>query len=307
MPPLDDPFLPDQWGLAAVNAPAAWALAPPPHDVVVAVIDTGADWTHADLASNLWRGNLQHGVSTAQPFGVFTSVPVGPYSITQDDRGHGTLVAGVLAATRSNGVGVRGVADVPLMLVKVSGAGAPGTVTAVADGIVWAVDHGARVASVSQTAGLPHPALDAALAYAEARGVVVVAAAGNDGRATKLWPAAYPTVVSVAATTILDDVWPSSSFGKVDVAAPGEGILTTALGNQFTRADGTSLATPHASGVAALVLAVAPDLSARDVRAILNASARDVLAPGFDARTGHGVVDARAAVALALELAEVSR
>lgn len=306
-PPLGDPFLGDQWGLAAVNAPAAWALAPGPHATLVAVIDTGADWSHADLAANLWDGNLQHGASTAEPFGVFASVPVGPYSITMDDRGHGTLVAGVLAATPGNGVGVRGVADAPLMLVKVSGAGAPGTVTALANGLVWAVDHGARVASVSQTAGLPHPALDAAIAYAEARGVVVIAAAGNDGRATRHWPAAYPTVVSVAASTILDDVWPHSSFGKVDLAAPGEGILSTALGNQFTRADGTSLATPHAAGVAALVLAVAPDLTAREVRAVLNETARDVLAPGFDARTGHGVVDAGAAVARALELAEVSR
>jgi subtilisin family serine protease len=284
-----------QWALDAVNASAAWSLLPGRHDIVVAVIDSGIDLAHADMQANLWDGNVQHGVSVARPFGVFAATPVGPQTTTQDEGGHGTLVSGVIAAS-PNGLGVRGVADVPIMVVKYAGFGAFGNVDAMADGIRWAVANGARVVSISQTARVPDADLASALAEAEAAGVVVVASSGNDGSGMRFYPAAYGTVVSVGATDASDAVWSGSTYGKVDLAAPGVDVVSTALGNRYATATGTSLAAPHVAGAAALVLAADPSMSPADVRALLNATARSA----GDARAGHGILDVGAAVEAAL-------
>lgn len=287
--PIADPLVPMQWGLEAVNASAAWSLSGG-GDVVVAVVDSGADLAHVDLAANLWGGNIWHGTSTARPVGVFGTLPVAPHHTTLDDDGHGTRVAGIVAAVGENGVGVRGVAQVPVMVVKVSGVGAPGHAEAVADGIRWAVDHGARVVSMS-LAGFDHAALRSAVQDAWCRGAVLVAASGNEGAAAPRYPAAYPEVVAVGAVAPDLALWSGSNRGA-EVLAPGVDVLTTAPGNTYLWGTGTSYATPFAAGVAALAWSANPALSNQDVRQILDGTARDVAAGDGAA----GLLDAGAAV-----------
>lgn len=289
-----------QWNLDAVNATGAWSQMPGFHPVVLAVIDSGADLTHVDLALQFWDGNALHGTSTARPFGVFEGVPLGPWDTTFDDDGHGTAVAGVAVATRGNAAGIAGVADVWLMVVKIGGMGAFTSDETLAEGMRWAVDHGAHVVLTSQALQTDRSVVASAVAHAEASGVVVVAAAGNTGTTSTVYPAGYPTVVSVGATDAAHSIASFSTRGKVDLVAPGVEVLTTHVGNLYAEASGTSFAAPHVAGAAALVVAADPSLTPAAVRAHLNATARDLGPPGHDTASGHGLLDAGAAVALAL-------
>lgn len=291
-----DPLESPQWTLAMVNASAAWGLLPGHRDVVVAIVDTGADLAHADLQANFWDGNLLHGASVARPYGFFALLPVGPETTTMDELGHGTLVSGVITATPGNHLGIRGIADVDLMIVKYAGLGSLAFVAQLAEGIRVAVDLGADVVSVSQVVRFDDAALRDAVAYAEANGVVVVAASGNDGSNDLLYPAAYATVLSVGAVDDARAVWSMSTWGKVDIAAPGVEVVTTALENQYAIVSGTSLATPHVAGAAALVRAADPALTPAEVRALLLATAT----AHADPRAGHGILDVGRAVREAL-------
>jgi subtilisin family serine protease len=289
LPPHGDPYLGAHWGLAAVNAPEAWDLTTGSRAVVVAVVDSGVDLTHQDLVPNLWSGNGQHGVSVARATGGLRG---GHHAATMDDDGHGTLVAGVIAAVAENGRGGRGVAQVPLMVVKAYGVGAPGHVEALADGIRWAAENGARVISVSISAE-NHAALYPAVREAWCAGALIVASAGNEGGSAPRYPGAYDEVLAVGAIDRALNVWEDSNRGG-DLYAPGVGILSTRLGNTYGTGTGTSVAAPFVSGAAALVLAANPALTNADVVAILKASARPL--PGADAP----LLDVGSAIRLAL-------
>ena len=229
---------------------------------MIAVVDTGVTAV-GDLSTQLLPGrNVIARSADARDDSTF---------------GHGTLVAGVAAATTNNGIGIAGAAwDMSVLPVKVLDARGAGDDLQVAAGIVWAVDNGAKVVNLSLGGPGQGQTLCDAVSYATSHGVVVVASAGNTPTDTPNYPAACPGAVSVAATDTNGDFAYFSSYGpSVSLAAPGIDILSTRNDNSFTVASGTSFSAPIVSAVAALVAAQHPDWSPGQVAAQLVATAQD--------------------------------
>lgn len=235
-----------QWGPKLVGAPEAWDATRGSAGIVIAVLDTGVDYGHPDLRGMFVQGH------------DFINNDADP----RDDHGHGTAAAGVIAARTHNGEGQAGICwTCSIMPVKVLDANGSGTSSALASGIVWAADHGARVISLSLGGAGTTQTLANAVAYAANKGVLLIAAAGNAGTTTKFYPAAYPQVVSVGGTTSSDKLYEWSNRGDwVQVAAPG---CNTApyVGGGYVNFCGTSSATPLVAGIAGLALSLAPDLA----------------------------------------------
>lgn len=283
-----DPYRSQQWALDTLEVPTAWAISTGAQ-VDVAVIDTGVSGTHIDLA-----GKVCSGVAFLNSTGV---AQLGQGAT--DPHGHGTHVAGTVAALRDNGVGVAGVApSARIIPVRVLDAQGNGSSSDVARGITWAVDHGAEVINLSL--GGPHSqAVQTAVDYAESLGVVVVAAAGNAGvGGPPNYPAALEQVVAVASHEPNGAVSTFSTRGAyVDVAAPGSGILSTSRDGSWVYMSGTSMATPHVAGVVALLLDDEPGLTPLQVRERLNTTATDAGTPGHDTSYGWGRLNAVGALA----------
>ena len=256
-----DPRLGSLWGLAKIQAPAAWASGTGA-GVTVAVIDTGVDETHEDLA-----GRVDAGPDLVDNDGT-----------PHDENEHGTHVAGTIAAIRDNALGVAGVApDARILAVRVLGADGSGEWVAVAEGIVAATDAGAKVINLSLGGRASSSAVRDAVAYAVSQDVVVVCAAGNENSTRLSYPAAYPGVLSVGATTQNDARASFSNHGTwVNIAAPGSGILSTVpaalIPAGYDTFSGTSMAAPHVAGAAAVLRAARPDASASTVRQLLTAT-----------------------------------
>ena len=295
----NDPSYSQQWGLPAVNAPAAWDLARGSAEVTVAVVDTGVWASHPDLAG---------AVDTADGWDF-----VNNDADASDDAGHGTHVSGILAAVTDNNVGVASLAGfgppghaggVTILPVKVLAADGSGSYADVALGIRWAADHGARVINLS-LGGSASSTMAEAIAYARAAGCFIAAAAGNDGDNTVSYPAGYEGVVGVAAIdSNLRKASYSNTGSHVDIAAPGTSVYSTIWssgsgGALYDTLDGTSMATPFVSAAAALLFSAGPRLTAVQVENILTSSARDAGSVGRDDSYGAGILDAAAAVAKA--------
>jgi subtilisin len=244
------------WGIARVKAPAAWTNARGA-GVKVAVIDTGIERSHPDLAPRLKGG--WNAVAKTDDY--------------NDDNGHGTHCAGTIAAT-DDGQGVVGVApEADLYGVKVLDENGSGTFDDVIAGMQWAVDNGMQIASMSLGASRGNPSLEAAVAAMEKAGVLLIAAAGNSGGSVG-FPAAYPGAVSVAASDSADKLAYFSSRGpEVDLIAPGVDVDSTYLGGTWDSLSGTSMATPHVSGLAALYFSAHRGASASAARAALTSAA----------------------------------
>ncbi|MHB0980987.1 MAG: S8 family peptidase [Thermoleophilia bacterium] len=254
----------------------------------VAVFDTGIDLDHPDLAANIEGGYM-----------AITNNDLYRYNRSyDDDNGHGTHVAGTIAAV-DNLYGVVGVAPAAdLYAVKVLDKYGSGWMSDIARAVYWAIathadanpNNDIQVINMSLGSNDPSTTLRTALADAEAAGILLVAAAGNDGAAVD-YPAAESQVIAVAATDSSNRVPSWSSQGpQVELAAPGAAIVSTYRGGLFAWKSGTSMATPHVSGAAALVWAARPWLTAAEVRAVLDASAEDMGTAGWDALTGAGLV-----------------
>ncbi len=280
-----DPLLPAQWDLARIRVDAAWPRSTGA-GVTVAVVDSGVDSAHPDLAGQVLPG---------------ADFITGTEGASIDPNGHGTHVAGTIAALAANGEGVAGVAPgAHILPVRVLGADGNGYMSDVANGIAYAADHGADVINLSVSATVQVAAVTNAVAYARSKGVVVIAAAGNARRSGSptSFPAADPGVIAVAATAGDDSIAPYSNQGAyVDVAAPGSDITSTYPGNRYGRMSGTSMATPHVAAVAALLKAADRALSPDQVELALTSSAVDLGAPGRDDDFGAGRIDAAAALA----------
>lgn len=265
------------WGIRRVNAQPAWSVTRG-KGVKVAVIDTGIQLDHADLAANV-KGGWN---------------AIDPAASSTDDNGHGTHCAGSIAAV-DNGEGVVGVApEVDLYSVKVLDAGGSGTFSDVIAGMLWAAENKMDVASMSLGASRGTESLREAVDAMVAAGVVVVAAAGNSGSDVG-FPAAYPGAIAIAAMDETDKVaWFSSRGPEVAFIAPGVDVKSTYLGGGYDSLSGTSMATPHMSGLVALALG-SGRASAAGIRTALTGAATPL--PDVPAtEQGAGVVNAEALV-----------
>jgi len=300
-----DPCYRYQWHLNQIGLPAAWKLGQG-EGVIVAVIDTGVSRV-PDLADTKFVPGYNFVADNAD---------------ASDDHGHGTHVAGTIAQSTHNGLGVSGVAfKASIMPLKVLSARGSGSMASIAQAIRFAADHGAQVINMSLGGPMPVGAIGSAVKYAHDRGVTVIAAAGNDGRGKVSYPARYPGVVAVAATQFDGSTTFYSNWGpQIDIAAPGgntrvdqngdgkpDGVLqNTIVPGNITQNDylwfmGTSMAAPHAAGVAALIVGAGvtkPDA----VERMLIETARKPVAKSdgpagrVDDHYGAGVIDALAAL-----------
>jgi subtilisin family serine protease len=277
----NDPAYRSQWGITRARVDLAWSTTRGAAGVTVAVLDTGVR-PLTDLAPRLLTG---------YDF-------VNSDTDANDDNGHGTMTAGVLAATGGNGVGIAGVCwSCTILPVKVLGANGSGSYTDIARGIRYAADRGADIINMSLGGSADSRLLTDAVAYATAKGALVIAAAGNDGSTARHYPAAIPSVLAVGASTSGDARYSWSNHGSawVDLAAPGcnpAQDLTGAVGSFC----GTSSATPFAAGVAALLASQNPAPDAAAIRRALTSSATRIAGGWVDAASGR--VDAAAALGL---------
>lgn len=326
----NDRFFGLQWGLqntgqlvantggtpgADIDAPAAWDVTTGSRDVVVGVIDSGADTAHPDLAANLWRNPGESGAGQAtnglddDANGFVDDVNGWDFAETDaqplDANGHGTHVAGTVGAQGGNGIGVTGVAQsASLMVLRSLGADGSGTVADVVAAYAYAARNGARVVNLSLGGASGSQTERAALAAAS--GVLFVAAAGNDGAdndTTGSFPCNYElvNVVCVGASDRSDALASFSNRGTrtVDLAAPGVNIASTYRDGMYIYMDGTSMAAPHVTGVAALALSRAPGLTVPQLRDVLLSSVDPIPALRSVTVTGGRVNAARAVQATA--------
>ncbi len=267
------------WGVDRVDADLVNGTGA---DVTVCVVDTGIDKDHPDLQANIVGGkNFAAKGAAVDP------------TQWDDDNGHGTHVAGTIAAL-DNSVGVVGVApQASLLAAKVLDRRGSGYLSDVVAGVDYCVQSGADVVSMSLGTSSDVQTMHDAVDAAYAAGVLLVAAAGNDYGGAVSYPAAYDSVIAVSATDSSDNLASFSSVGpEVELAAPGVSVLSTYKGGSYATLSGTSMATPHVSGVVALAIQANPLLSNAEVRALLQNTADDLGAAGKDNWFGYGLVDA---------------
>ena len=268
---VNDSYLAERWGVSQIEAPQAWQITRGEPSIIVAVLDTGIDKDNQDLADR-----------------VVAEVNFSDSPTSDDLYGHGTHMAGTIAAIAP---GCR------LMNVKVADDVGKCEPSVVAKGIMWAVDHGAKVISISLSMAASAD-LEEAVNYAWSRGAIIIAAAGNKGTSEPSYPAYYNDCLAVAGTNQNNSLALLSSYGDwVDVAAPGFNIYSELPQNQYGYKTGTSAAAAHVSGVAALVFSVAKDTNGDglvndEVQWAIENSCTPVVGDGM----GHGLVDAFQAV-----------
>src|SRR3989475_3738003 len=288
----NDPYYIDQWGMQKIGAPNAWDVTLGSPSVVVAVVDTGVWWTHQDIQANMWV-NPSDGTSHGYDFIDGDTDPM-----DNDPSGvyHGTGVAGVIAAIIDNGQDVAGTAQVKVMALRALGLNGQGSSLNTSQAIRWAAQHGAKVINLSlgtnETFGGPTD-IQVAVDYAWSRGALVAAVAGTAGTRPPDYPAPLPNVVPVAA---IDETGLKASFSNygsgLDLAAPGDRILTLDGNNQVHYLRGTSFAAPFVTGAAALLLSVDPGLTNVELWNILNSTAvQPSGGPAYNTNYGWGVVN----------------
>ncbi len=297
----------EQWYLETIGMPAVWAAGTGTPHVLLAVVDTGIETGHPDLAPNLAENAAeahgQPGVDDDQN-GYVDDVrgwnSLDANGDVEDGFGHGSHVAGIIGAASDGQFGIVGVTwDVDLLPVRMFNDFGRGTNLAGAQGITYAADRGAEVINMSWGTGRLSPVIKDAVAYAAATGAVLVASAGNaGGRVTENFPAAYDEVIGVGATTASDGIAGFSNYGvRVDLAAPGVDILSSQHGAHFSLS-GTSQSAALVSGVAAHLRYRHPTLGAEEIRARMRVAADDVGRTGWDPFSGAGRLDAARALAI---------
>lgn len=274
-----------QWNLPAIETIPGWDVTRGSEDVVVAVIDTGVDINHPDL-----EGRTAEGINI-----------VSQQNDPLDDVGHGTHVAGIISALVNNREGVAGISWYnKIMPVKVLDETGAGTTYSVAQGIIWAADHGAKVINMSLGNYADAQFLHDAIRYAFDKDVVLIAASGNDNTERPGYPAAYPEVFAVAATDSKQQKASFSNYGDyIDAAAPGVNIASTYPDNHYAALSGTSMASPHVTALAALIRSANPLLKNTEVMDIMRQTAIDLGDRGKDKYYGYGQIDIVKAVSQA--------
>ncbi len=327
----NDPGWRGKWGLRKIWADYAWNTTTGDPSVVIAIVDTGVDWNHPDLAANIWNNTDEIAGNHVDDDGngfvddvrgwdfVDTSASVYPGedgkvrdNDPMDFHGHGTHCAGIASAVGNNGLGVCGVTwNCKIMAVRAGYKGSDGNgyleLDDAAAAIIYAADNGADIISCSWGSYEDSQIIRDAVEYAYDAGALLVAAAGNDMRDDKLYPAAYDQVIAVSATNELDKPAWFTNFGEwIELAAPGVDINSTVFDDSYEEMSGTSMATPCVAGVAALVWSQFPEMSRDEVRAQLRFTSDDLGEEGFDFYFGYGRVNARKAVELEPQLHDLS-
>lgn len=312
----NDPSFNQQWSLNITNSTEGWDIETGTNSTAIAIIDTGVEWNHTDLAANIWTnpGEIAgNGVDddnngyiddvNGWDFVNYTSgctdVDCGtPDNNTMDSHGHGTHVAGIAAAVGNNSVGISGVcwkcAIMPLRAGYAVGADASLEAAAIAEAIYYAANNSARVITMSFGDTADVQTVRNAINYAYSKGVVLVASAGNDNSFTKMYPAAYDNVIAVSSTNISDMKSNFSQYGSwIDVAAPGTNILSTYINNGFASISGTSMSAPFVAGLAGLILSKNSSFTNEQVRTIIRSSVDNLSSPYY---IGTGRVNVRKAI-----------
>lgn len=266
-----------QWALPKMQVADSWMKGRGSPSVIIAVLDTGFDYTHPDKPTNLVSGY------------DFVNDDADP----RDDHGHGTFIAGVISANTDNGLGISGICSgCSIMPVKVMDSKGVGTYANVARGIMWAADNRAKIINLSLGGYAPSQALQEAVTYAQQKGVLIIAAGGNQGTSALLYPAAYSSVLGVSATDQNDQHWSKSNTGSyIDLSAPGVDVYGLSLGGGYQSQTGSSVAAANASGVAALLWSQSPG-GANSITQTLHNYAIDLGPEGRDTVFGYGRVKA---------------
>lgn len=270
-----------EWYLTKINAPAAWSTTTGDKSIIIAILDTGVDGTHPDLQSKMVPG-----------WNIYNN-----NSDTSDVYGHGTVVAGTAAASSNNAQGVASIAwNCPIMPVRISAVDGTATFSAMASGLTWAADHGARVANISYDAS-DSSTVKSAASYFQSKGGVVTSSAGNSALFDSSPDNPYILTVSATDANDLITTW-TNTGNNVDLAAPGS-AYTTFRGGTYSSATGTSISAPIVAGAAALVLSINPSLTGSQVQDILKQNADDFGSTGWDTSYGSGRVNVARAVSAA--------
>ena len=319
----NDPDFDKQWYLARIGATLAWDYPGEPAEIIVGVIDTGVDYWHEDLREHIWVNvpedlNRNGRLDSLDLNGIdddgngyvddvigwdFTDAPRfadhGDYLTPDNDpmdeffSGHGTPVAGLIAAVPNNGLGIAGVAPAArIMILRAGTASGYLEEDDVAEAILYAVDNGCRIVNLSFGDVAYSYLLRDVIRYGAQNGVLFVAAAGNNGSTVPQYPAAYDETISVGATNEDNARASFSSYGaKLDLVAPGQGLWACQIGNSYGSVTGTSFAAPLVSGALAVLWGYHPDASPQDIKAMMLAGCKDLETAGWDSHTGHGLVN----------------
>ncbi|MCA1031571.1 S8 family peptidase [Bacillus timonensis] len=274
-----------QWNLPMIRTENGWNISRGDEEVIVAVIDTGVDLEHPDLVTRLIPG-----------YNV-----VADNDNPDDDNGHGTHVAGIIASETNNQEGVAGITWFNrIMPIKVMNAEGYGSSFDIANGIIWAADHGAEVINLSLGNYKNSRLLNEAVRYAFNKNIVMIAASGNDNSSQPSFPSAYPEVLAVSAVDPYGDKAEFSNYGTyIDVAAPGVSIASTYVNQQYAALSGTSMAAPHVTALAALIRSANSDLTNREIMDIIKRTSFDLGRRGKDIYFGEGLIDIEEALNLA--------
>ncbi|MCX7641534.1 MAG: S8 family serine peptidase [Elusimicrobiales bacterium] len=273
----NDPLYNEQWGLNKIEADKSWDIINPKRKAIVALVDSGVDFSNLELSRSLIDG---------YDF-------VNDDNLPEDDNGHGTHCAGIIAAEIDNGIGIAGVLNsVSIMPLKVLDKNGVGFYSDIAEAIIYAADQGANVINLSLGGMEQSHFLQEAIDYAYEKGCIIIAAAGNLGNSTPIYPAALQNVIAVGATDENDFRWYMSSFGNyLDIVAPGVNILSTYLGNTYKKATGTSVAAAFVSAISAFIISNSTDIKNYEIENIILNTADDLGNYGKDEEYGYGRIN----------------
>ncbi|WP_049969970.1 S8 family serine peptidase [Haladaptatus cibarius] len=280
----NDPQFGDQYAPQQVGSDQAWDTTLGSSNVTIAVVDTGAQYDHPDLADNY----------KANPGYDFADGDSDPYPDDAANEQHGTHVSGCASAVIDNGTGVAGQSNSSLINGRALDESGSGSTSDIADAVEWAADQGADIINMSLGGGGYNSTMKNAVSYANNQGSLIICAAGNNGSSSVSYPAAYSECMAISAVDSNENLASFSQYGDVDLAAPGVDVLSTIPTDSYARFSGTSMATPVTSGVAGLTLAKWSSLSNNELRSHLKATAKDI---GLSSdKQGAGQVNANNAV-----------